>query len=66
MEDRQSRLFLALILSMGIWMGVNYFFFPSAPNKTSETKKTNLDKPSDKNKTKFRRKRKKNPFPLKK
>ncbi|EMO78306.1 hypothetical protein LEP1GSC127_2054 [Leptospira kirschneri str. 200801925] len=33
MEDRQSRLFLALILSMGIWMGVNYFFFPNTSTK---------------------------------
>ncbi|PJZ41202.1 preprotein translocase YidC [Leptospira kmetyi] len=49
MEDRQSRLFLALILSMGIWMGVNYFFFPSAPpKKPSETKEANSDKPSEK------------------
>ncbi|WP_241547844.1 membrane protein insertase YidC [Leptospira stimsonii] len=48
MEDRQSRLFLALILSMGIWMGVNYFFFPSAPpKKTPETKEATSDKPSD-------------------
>ncbi|XDD50381.1 membrane protein insertase YidC [Leptospira sp. WS92.C1] len=48
MEDRQSRLFLALILSMGIWMGVNYFFFPPAPPKpVAETKESNPDKPSD-------------------
>ncbi|MCG6191777.1 membrane protein insertase YidC [Leptospira sp. FAT2] len=52
MEDRQSRLFLALILSMGIWMGVNYFFFPSnPPKKTPETKEANSDKPSETKKT---------------
>ncbi|UZN07538.1 membrane protein insertase YidC [Leptospira santarosai] len=65
MEDRQSRLFLALILSMGIWMGVNYFFFPSAPNKTSETKKTNLDKPSDKKQDQVQTKEKKESLPSK-
>ncbi|AVQ11357.1 Membrane protein insertase YidC [Leptospira santarosai] len=65
MEDRQSRLFLALILSMGIWMGVNYFFFPSAPDKTSETKKTNLDKPSDKKQDQVQTKEKKESLPSK-
>ncbi|EMO84278.1 membrane protein insertase YidC [Leptospira santarosai] len=65
MEDRQSRLFLALILSMGIWMGVNYFFFPSAPNKISETKKTNLDKPSDKKQDQVQTKEKKESLPSK-
>lgn len=69
MEDRQSRLFLALILSMGIWMGVNYFFFPSTPKKTSETKEANVDKPSDKKQNQIHTEEKKNPrslFPLKK
>ncbi|EKR75060.1 60Kd inner membrane protein [Leptospira noguchii str. 2006001870] len=48
MEDRQSRLFLALILSMGIWMGVNYFFFPNtSTKKNTETKQTQSDKTSE-------------------
>ncbi|EQA73914.1 membrane protein insertase YidC [Leptospira noguchii] len=48
MEDRQSRLFLALILSMGIWMGVNYFFFPStSTKKNTEIKQTQSDKTSE-------------------
>ncbi|MDV6234164.1 membrane protein insertase YidC [Leptospira ellisii] len=52
MEDRQSRLFLALILSMGIWMGVNYFFFPPAPApKKSEAKETTAGKTSESKKT---------------
>ncbi|AXR67415.1 membrane protein insertase YidC [Leptospira mayottensis] len=61
MEDRQSRLFLALILSMGIWMGVNYFFFPSTPKKTSETKEANVDKPSDKKQNQIQTEEKKEP-----
>ncbi|EMM72995.1 hypothetical protein LEP1GSC043_1257 [Leptospira weilii str. Ecochallenge] len=68
MEDRQSRLFLALILSMGIWMGVNYFFFPSTPKKNSETKEANVDKPSNKKQDQIQTKEKKNPrspLPLK-
>ncbi|EKR83852.1 membrane protein insertase YidC [Leptospira interrogans] len=48
MEDRQTRLFLALILSMGIWMGVNYFFFPNTSiKKNTETKQTQSDKTSE-------------------
>ncbi len=48
MEDRQTRLFLALILSMGIWMGVNYFFFPNtSTKKNTETKQTQSDKTSE-------------------
>jgi YidC/Oxa1 family membrane protein insertase len=29
MEDRQGRLFLALFLSLAIWMGINMVFFPN-------------------------------------
>ena len=28
MEERQGRLLLAIVLSLGVWMGVNYFLFP--------------------------------------
>jgi YidC/Oxa1 family membrane protein insertase len=31
MQDRQGRLFLALFLSLGIWLGIQYFFFPPEP-----------------------------------
>ncbi|WCL49007.1 membrane protein insertase YidC [Leptospira sp. GIMC2001] len=31
MQDRQGRLFLALFLSLGIWMGIQYVFFPPEP-----------------------------------
>jgi YidC/Oxa1 family membrane protein insertase len=33
MEERQGRLLLAIVLSLGVWMGVNYFIFPPAPPK---------------------------------
>ena len=39
MEDRQSRLFLAVLLSLGAWMAVNYFFFPTPPPKKPDVKK---------------------------
>lgn len=45
MEDRQSRLFLALFLSLGIWMGVSYFFGP--PPKPQGSKTTNQEKVGD-------------------
>lgn len=31
--NRQGRLFLALFLSLAVWMGINYFFFPPQPPK---------------------------------
>ncbi|MDX1957059.1 MAG: membrane protein insertase YidC [Leptospiraceae bacterium] len=34
MEDKQSRIFLALMLSLGIWFVINYFFFPQEIKKT--------------------------------
>ena len=33
MEERQGRLLLAIVLSLGVWMGVNYFLFPPQPPK---------------------------------
>ena len=33
MEERQGRLLLAIVLSLGVWMGVNYFLFPPTPPK---------------------------------
>lgn len=33
MEERQSRIFLAFLLSMGIWLAINYFVFPPPPPK---------------------------------
>ncbi|EMG22744.1 hypothetical protein LEP1GSC029_2348 [Leptospira interrogans str. 2002000626] len=42
MEDRQTRLFLALILSMGIWMGVNYFSFLTHPQKKYRNKTNSI------------------------
>ncbi|MCE9501432.1 MAG: membrane protein insertase YidC [Leptospira sp.] len=39
MEDKQSRLFLAVLLSLGAWMAVNYYFFPTPPPKKQEVKK---------------------------
>jgi YidC/Oxa1 family membrane protein insertase len=33
MEERQGRLLLAIVLSLGVWMGVNYFIFPPTPPK---------------------------------
>ena len=33
MEERQGRLLLAIVLSLGVWMGVNYFLFPPPPPK---------------------------------
>ncbi|NCN09278.1 MAG: membrane protein insertase YidC [Leptospira sp.] len=41
MQERQGRLFLALFLSLGIWLGIQYFFFPPElkkvdGNQTSE------------------------------
>ena len=39
MEDRQNRLFIALMLTMGIWLAINYIFFPPPPpQKKSEMK----------------------------
>jgi len=35
MEDRQGRLFLALFLSLGIWLAIQYYFFPP-PEKPKE------------------------------
>lgn len=31
--NRQGRLFLALFLSLAVWMGINYIFFPPQPPK---------------------------------
>lgn len=43
MEDRQQRLLLAIVLSLGLWMGVNYFILPPPakknPAKTAEQSK---------------------------
>ena len=33
MEDRQQRIFLAILMSLGIWMAFNYFFFPPVEKK---------------------------------
>lgn len=33
MEDRQQRIFLAILMSLGIWMAFNYFFFPPVERK---------------------------------
>jgi YidC/Oxa1 family membrane protein insertase len=35
MQERQGRLFLALFLSLGIWLGIQYFFFPQELKKVS-------------------------------
>ncbi|MBE7412106.1 MAG: membrane protein insertase YidC [Leptospiraceae bacterium] len=58
MEDRQSRLFLAVLLSLGVWMALNYFLFPTLPPppKTAEKKETlsetvkpkDIEKPKEK------------------
>ncbi|EMO29667.1 hypothetical protein LEP1GSC170_5310 [Leptospira interrogans serovar Bataviae str. HAI135] len=60
MEDRQSRLFLALILSMGIWMGVNYFFFPNTSTKKipKQNKLNRIKLPKIQNNKLFRKKQK--------
>lgn len=45
--NRQSRLFLALFLSLAVWMGINYFFFPPQtpkPKVVDEVSKENSDK----------------------
>ncbi len=33
MEDRQQRIFLAILMSLGLWMGFNYFLFPPVEKK---------------------------------
>ncbi|WP_039937004.1 membrane protein insertase YidC [Leptospira terpstrae] len=45
--NRQSRLFLALFLSLAVWMGINYFFFPPQtpkPKTADEVSKENSEK----------------------
>ena len=45
MEERQGRLLLAIVLSLGVWMGVNYFLFPpTPPKKTPVADKTDVAK----------------------
>ncbi|MCB1192732.1 MAG: membrane protein insertase YidC [Leptospiraceae bacterium] len=36
MEERQSRIFLAFLLSMGIWFAINYFVFPPPDPKKAK------------------------------
>jgi YidC/Oxa1 family membrane protein insertase len=36
-SNTQGRLFLALFLSLAIWMGINYFFFPPKPLPPKQT-----------------------------
>ena len=33
MEDRQQRIFLAILMSLGLWMAFNYFLFPPVERK---------------------------------
>ncbi len=64
--NRQGRLFLALFLSLAVWMGINYVFFPPPPPKpkniekdskeTAETKDPNSTKPEIKPQTKIEEK----------
>lgn len=64
--NRQGRLFLALFLSLAVWMGINYVFFPPPPPKpkniekdskeTAETKDPNSNKPEIKPQTKIEEK----------
>ena len=39
MENRQQRLFLAILLSMGVWMAITFIFFPPKPPQKKPTKK---------------------------
>jgi YidC/Oxa1 family membrane protein insertase len=38
MEDRQQRLLLSVILSLGIWFVAQYFLFPPSPPKKNPVK----------------------------
>ncbi|MDF3819821.1 membrane protein insertase YidC [Leptospira sp. 96542] len=57
--NRQGRLFLALFISLAVWMGINYFFFPQQPPKpkvvtettSDESKKTESEKQANTNAT---------------
>jgi len=47
MEERQGRLLLAIVLSLGVWMGVNYFLFPPTPPKKTPPVADNADVAKD-------------------
>lgn len=47
--NRQGRLFLALFLSLAVWMGINYIFFPPPPPKVKETPVTSGETSDPKN-----------------
>lgn len=48
--NRQSRLFLALFLSLAVWMGINYFFFPPQTPKPKTADETSKQEGSEKEK----------------
>lgn len=50
-NNRQGRLFLALFLSLAVWMGINYFFFPPQPPKPKTVDETAKTEGTDKDKT---------------
>ena len=50
MEERQSRLFLAILLTMAVWMGINAYFFPppaEPQTENSKDKTVQTDKKAD-------------------
>ncbi|MDZ4728016.1 MAG: membrane protein insertase YidC [Leptospira sp.] len=50
-SNRQGRLFLALFISLAIWMGINYLFPPAKPPVTKTTNTTAVDPTKDPKKT---------------
>ncbi|MEI7011200.1 membrane protein insertase YidC [Leptospira licerasiae] len=62
MEDRQNRLFLALILSMGVWFLVTYYFNPESgkPKQQQKTEQT----PVSENKENVKQETKVEPKPV--
>lgn len=50
-NNRQGRLFLALFLSLAVWMGINYIFFPPQTPKPKAVTETTKTEGADKEKT---------------
>jgi len=51
MENRQQRIFLAILMSLGLWMLFNYYFFPPKTKPPVKTEANQVQPTSQENET---------------